>query len=405
MNIKYPLIGLLAAILLVSCSSEKAITLKTGAWIGQLELNDETILPFNVMVSEENGMFQFDIRNAAEVISVENIALLGDSVNFDMPVFESAFKTILRNDSLIGTWTKYGNKKYAVPFVMVPNSTDRFPITSKPLQDYSGKWDLSFSPNNDADRYPAIGDFVQKGNTLAGTIITETGDYRYLEGVVNGAAFQLSTFDGAHAFLFKGLFDADNLMQGEFFSGRTWNEPFQGNRNENAVLRSPETLTYLKEGYDKLAFTFPDLNGDSVSLTDFEGKAVIVQILGSWCPNCMDETKYYIHLKQQFPELQIIGLAYERSADFEEAKKPLLKMVEDLGVNYPVLIAGTWSKKQAAETLPMLNHVMSFPTSVFINPEGEIQRIHTGFYGPSTGVYFEKYTQETEYLIRNMLAK
>jgi thiol-disulfide isomerase/thioredoxin len=403
MNIKYPLIGLLAAISFVSCSSEKAITLKTGAWIGQLELNDETILPFNVMVTEENGMFQFDIRNAAEVISVENIALLGDSVNFEMPVFESAFKTILRNDSLIGTWIKYGNKKYAVPFVMVPNSTDRFPITSKPLQDYSGKWDLIFSPNNEEDMYPAIGDFVQNGNVLTGTIITETGDYRYLEGVVNGDEFKLSTFDGAHAFLFQGHFDAADLIHGEFFSGRTWNEPFEGNRNKNAVLRSPETLTYLNEGYDKLAFTFPNLNGDSVSLSDFNGKPVIVQILGSWCPNCMDETKYYVQLKNQFPELEIIGLAYERSADFEEAKKPLLKMVEDLGVNYPVLIAGTWSKKQAAETLPMLNHIMSFPTSIFIDRSGVIKRIHTGFYGPGTGAYYLNFVKETELLIGKMI--
>lgn len=55
--------------------------------------------------------------------------------------------------------------------------------------------------------------------------MTETGDYRYLEGVVNGNQLQLSTFDGAHAFLFTGTV-TDSTINGHFYSGNHWKEPF-----------------------------------------------------------------------------------------------------------------------------------------------------------------------------------
>jgi len=63
---------------------------------------------------------------------------------------------------------------------------------------------------------------------------------------------------------------------------------------------------------------------EKVSLSDpkYKNKAVIVQIMGSWCPNCMDESAYLSKVYKQYNKqgLEIIALAYERTSDAERAK-------------------------------------------------------------------------------------
>ena len=62
------------------------------------------------------------------------------------------------------------------------------------------------------DAYPAKGIFFQKdGDVVTGTFRTKTGDYRYLEGVMDGNRLKLSTFDGAHAFLFTATVSDSTL--------------------------------------------------------------------------------------------------------------------------------------------------------------------------------------------------
>ena len=56
---------------------------------------------------------------------------------------------------------------------------------------------------------------------VTGTFLTETGDYRYLEGVVDGDSLKLSCFDGSHAFLFHAALDQDSF-RGRFWSGTHW---------------------------------------------------------------------------------------------------------------------------------------------------------------------------------------
>src|SRR5690606_20572168 len=69
---------------------------------------------------------------------------------------------------------------------------------------------------------------------------------------------------------------------------------FEGVKSAEVELPDPYKLTYLKPGYTKLDFTFPDLDGRPVSLSDakYRGKVVIVEIIGTWCPNCTDQTRF-----------------------------------------------------------------------------------------------------------------
>jgi thiol-disulfide isomerase/thioredoxin len=194
-------------------------------------------------------------------------------------------------------------------------------------------------------------------------------------------------------------------MTGMFYSGNHWEESFTAKRNDNYELPSANELTFLNEGYDALAFTFPDADGNQVSLNDdqFKNKVVVVQIMGTWCPNCLDESRYYSEFYNNNAEkdIEFVALAFEYAKTEAKAFKSIKRLKDDIGIQYPILLAqyGTSSKSKAQEKLPMLNHVLSYPTSIFIDKKGKVRKIHTGFNGPATGEKFVEFkTEFTEFL-------
>lgn len=210
--------------------------------------------------------------------------------------------------------------------------------------------------------------------------------------------------------MFTGKIAGDQIIDGHFYSGNHYEEPWIAIANEEASLGSPDELTYLKPGYESISFTFPDLHGDSISYpsNQYDGKVVIIQILGSWCPNCMDETRLFAQWYDQYHSegLEIIGLAFERRPDMTDAVVAVERMKKRLGADYDMLIASlTTSKTVAAEQLPMLNAVISYPTSIWIDRSGTIRKIHTGFNGPGTGEKYDEFVKEYEGLIQEMLAE
>ena len=125
---------------------------------------------------------------------------------------------------------------------------------------------------------------------------------------------------------------------------------------------------------------------------------VVLQIFGTWCPNCLDETRFLTEWYEENKErdVEIIGLAYEQKDDFDYAARRVRKLVDKLDVGYDFLIAGTSDKAAASKTLPMLNRVMSFPTTITIDRDGLVRNIHTGFSGPGTGEHYEEFVEEFE---------
>ncbi len=395
--------------LFISCSKE-APQLQQGSWRAVLHLQDELELPFMMQVHDDST---FTIQNAAERIRVDEIRIYGDSISIQAPVFEGIFKGMVKEGGkrITGAFIKPSLDRI-VPFTMDYGETQRFPVATADTETVriQGNWETVFSPDSDANRYIAKGIFKQSGEKVTGTFRTTTGDYRYLEGVLQGNRLQLSTFDGAHAFLFKATV-TDSTMTGIFYSGNHWEEPFTGKRNETYELPDATTLTYLKEGYDRFSFEFPDATGKMISLEDkqYQNKVVLVQIMGTWCPNCMDETRYYVNYLKEHPntELEIVALAFEYAPSREKAFASIARLKERLKVPYPILLAqsGSEDKKLAQEKLPMLNHVLSYPTTIFIDKKGEVRRIHTGFNGPATGEKHLAFKKDFEAFVAQLLAE
>lgn len=409
----------LALLVFTSCNQQQVVVAKSpekriteGIWQVRLNLG-EHILPFNFTVEQEGGYYYATITNAEEKIKSEKINFKNDSLSITLPIFNSEFRAkIITAEQIKGFWFNFDKCcDYKIPFSAVANNNFRFdePKVVSPLFNFDGKWEVVFSPNSE-NEYKAIGAFKQSNEKLTGTFMTETGDYRFLEGNAYGNALYLSCFDGSHAFLFKALADPkDSTINGTFYSGTHWSEPWVAKRNSTFELSNPDSLTFLKEGYDQFSFSFPDLNGTKVTYPSekTENKVVIVQIMGSWCPNCMDETRFLVDMYERYHDrgLEIISLCFERSPEFDQAAKNVKRHQTHLKAEWDFLITGKNGKDKAASSLPMLNHIMSFPTTIFIDRTGKIRKIHTGFYGPGTGSYYNRFYETTNAFINRLLTE
>lgn len=383
--------------------------LKTGLWKGFLLRTDGEPIVFNFDVSYPGTQPLLRIHNASERLEVKQVEQAGDSLFIEMPFFESSFRVQLQKDgSLAGNWIKgTSGKTIVMPFVAKPGNEPRFVGKAPAKHQVGGKWEITFS-NNGSDR-KAVGELVQKGNQLSGSIVTPTGDYRFLEGIVSGDSLYLGTFDGSHAYVFKAhIADGNTIDGGRFFSGPVSLQHFSARRNDQAKVSLESVAIGLRGTDDRLDFRFPDLDGKLVSIHDdrFKNKVVVIQIMGSWCPNCMDETaflsKYYKANKDRGVEM--LGLAYEYSTDYARSVKTLNKFKERFAVDYPILITGVTSGDtlRTEKTLPQLTPIKSFPSTIFIGRDGRVKKVHGGFFGPATDQYKE-YVQEFEATMDELL--
>ena len=391
----------------ISWSCEKPnpeLGLKSGVWRGELTAQGNQI-PFNFEVSKEDGSYHIKLVNGVEKLDIDRIDILDDSLFFDMHIFDISIKAKIYKDSLVGSYTKNYADNYVLPFKAIYGKEGRFDRTESSNL-FDGTWETTFK-DKDGKESSAIGIFKVEDKMLRGTFLTKTGDYRYLDGYTSKDTMYLYTFDGNHIFKFRAYKENDSLLKGEYWSGKTSYKTFESIKNDTVTLPDANSLTYLKEGYDQIDFSFPDLDGKMTSLKDekYKDKIVVLQIFGTWCPNCMDETRFlsdWYH-KNQAQGVEIIGLAYEIKPEFEYARDRVLTMKEKLDVPYDFLIAGTSSTKSASESLPMLNKVMSFPTSIIIDRKGKVRRIHTGFSGPATGVYYEEFVDDFNQFMQELI--
>jgi len=402
------LIGLLVFMACKTDKQEEVIIykeFKVGTYRASLAIKDQKELPFVFKVDTINTL---TIYNATEKIVVDDIHVKGDSIHIKMPVFDANINAFIDDKGNLKGYYSKGPSNKRVPFTAIYDVHFSYPTTSNTHIPVEGEWEVTFSPNTE-DSYKAKGIFKDgKDNKITGTFLTETGDYRYLDGVVDNNKLQLSCFDGAHSFLFDGFIKGDSISSGMFYSGNHFKEPWVAVRNNNYELTDPNTLTFLKEGYDKIEFSFPDLEGKQVSLKDdrFKNKAVIIQIMGSWCPNCLDESKYLsqFYKENKNSNVELVALAFENAKTLEKATSNLTRLKYRIGIEYPILIAQTGSanKELAAEKVPMLNHILSYPTTIFIDKKGTVRKIHTGFNGPATGEKYVKFIEEFETFVKKL---
>ncbi|MEO6682900.1 MAG: TlpA disulfide reductase family protein [Ginsengibacter sp.] len=397
--------------MIISSSAFAQTTLKNGFYKFSIERDDAQTIDFITLVKDSAGGKIMYIINGEDKMLVDSIVLKKDSVHFELPFFESGFAaTIQKSGNLKGVWIKKsGETVRKLPFSAVYNNSTRFNKTHPASYNISGLWAVVFT-NKDGKESNALGQFAQKDARVTGTFLTPYGDYRFLEGIVSGDSLFLSGFDGSYALYFTAKINAENTISGgRLYSGNAAVSTWEGQKDNQAKLKTPENTTKVKPGAGKLDFSFPDLDGNIVSLSDdrYNNKVVVIQIMGSWCPNCIDETKFFMENYDYYTSkgVEFMGISYERTDDYERSVKALRPFHNRFQIPYPILIApvAVSDTMRTEKTLPQIENIIAFPTTIFIDKKGYIKKIHSGFDGPATGIHFLEYKKEFDETINALL--
>ena len=396
MSKKSSSISLLVLILsfINSVSAIAQIKVPEGVWRGVFHLTNGTDVPFNFEVDGKTSVTRkIYLLNGEERFETSALTQKGDSLFVPFDQFDNELAFAIGDNKLTGTFGKKDRTGSVIPVDAVFGQPFRFEDNGeKPAADISGTYDIDFKSNSGKEE-KAVGLFKQKGNKLYATFMRVNGDSRYLEGIVRGNQFFLSSFIGGGPGYYSGTFDTSGQI-----TGTSGGLQFTGVKNANAALPDPYKLTYLKEGYTSFDFSLPDVNGNKVSLKDdkYKGKVVIVTITGTWCPNCIDEAGFLApwFKKNKDRGVAAIGVHFERKSDPEYVKNAITNFKKRYGIEYDEVFGGLADKKAVAESFPSLNTFLSFPTILFIDKKGNVAKIYTGFTGPATGVYYQQFIKE-----------
>ncbi len=322
--------------------------------------------------------------------------------------YDSRLEFTLVDGELEGEWIRERGDEppTRLPLHGVRGSAgQRFDLPGRPAPAIEGRWRVKFSAADEE----AVGIFqVDESGRVGGTFLTTLGDYRWLDGNTDGRRLRLSVFDGAHAFLIAAMLREDGTLAGDFWSRDSWHETWTAVKDPQATLPDPFGLTRWKEHFPLGRLAFPDLEGHLRRLDDpaFAGKARLIVLFGSWCPNCYDESHYLVELQRRYGArgLSILGLAFELGTDPLHQTRVLRTYIRHHGIEYPILRAGTSDKRAAGEAFPLLDRVRAFPTTLFLDGKNRILAVHTGFSGPATGEAHARLRERFEALIEGALA-
>jgi thiol-disulfide isomerase/thioredoxin len=128
-----------------------------------------------------------------------------------------------------------------------------------------------------------------------------------------------------------------------------------GRQKEGATTRAPE-------------FTLVDVNGDTLRLSDYQNKVVIVDIWDTWCGPCRMEIPDFVQLQDTYGKqgFVVLGLAIG-----QEGIEKVRSFIRDYKINYPVAIINQ-------KVLDDYGPVNGIPTTFVLNRKHQIVKKYVG---------------------------
>jgi len=352
-------------------------------------------LAFPITIAKTDSGYTGYVSNGTDTLSFSDIKAGPDSVSLDFSFYDShLIAAVQPNGDLRGRWTKHsiGTRILNLPFHAEKGVTYRYPRKSTDAGLFDGKWPTTFTTADSSHSYPATGEFYTDNGKLYGTFLTETGDFRFLQGYAQDSTMTLSTFDGAHVFLFKGHLQKDGTIKGDFWS-YTSHDTWTAKKGSNE-LRNPFAIAKIDPQHPDITFKLPDVNGHMISSNDpqFRGKPILLYIFGTWCPNCADETAMLrqMYSKYKNTDLKIVGVAFEYFDSFKQKAEMVRRYQKRFNIPWTLVIGGKAEANDVLSSLPFVQKLISYPTAYFAGPDHAIKYIHVGFNGPGTGSYYFK---------------
>lgn len=369
-----------------------------GPWRAALDLAGGT-LRFAIEVDSTAQGFQARLCNGASCEPFSAVRISADTVVFELADYAATIRAVRRGDSLTGAYSNVGNRgPRTIPFRAAPGA---WPVEPAPAG-LVGDWDAWFGqPGRETPRVLVLGNSPVG---MIGTVLSNSGDYGAFWGGAEGHSFSLGHFDGSFVYLLTGEVAGDTL-RGTFHAGLRSQTPFWAVRTRGGPHLKPPTEVTRADTTVPFRFAFPDLEGRLVTHEDprFRGKVVMVDVFGTWCPNCHDAAPTLRELYDTYHAqgFEAVSLAYEVTGDTAVDAQLVRRFRDKFGIPWPILLAGINDTEATAATLPQLQGFTAYPTLVFLDRAGRVRIIHAGFYGPATGAQYDRLRRELHaYVVR-----
>jgi peroxiredoxin len=374
----------------------------TGRWDGVVTADDVKV-PFHFDLAQSGAKLQGTLYDGPITYKSDAGSFENGKLHLHWNIYNSNLDATFTDGAIDGLYvTRRSNTK----LLTKPLHATRYaaPALSKEVPSIAGAWTLK--ANDDDPKHVWTITITQSGAAVSGAIQRLDGDSGTLTGTVSDGKFVMSHFSGIRPAVMRGT-----LVDGHL--DITYNDKMKmtGMRPDEArakgiVPADPKQFTRVKDPNERFRFTFPDLAGKPVSESDerFRGKVVLVNITGSWCPNCNDDAPFLqqLYRKYRAAGLEIVGLSYE-SGDIDYDRVQVKEFITRNRVTYPILLAGTTDN--VASTLPFVLDFAGFPTTFFLGRDGKVKTIHDGFAGVGVGAAHTELEEETEALVRKLLAE
>ena len=360
-----------------------------GLWDATVTMHNVSV-PFRIELSSKGTEVTSYFFNGDEKVNPSTQGFFRDGfLDLKFASYATELKATFKDGILTGSYI--GGPGSSYPFQAKrhnPSLTDAAG-SSAPL--IGGRWEIQVkSPKGESAWHFIV---KQSAPSISAAILRVDGDTGTLYGGYRDGKFVLSHFTGERPYYVEVTPLADGSLQLELSNNRETQtlialRPEAARAKGLAPPEDPTQHTKLKNPNEPLHFSFPDLQGRIVSDRDarFRGKVVLVNITGSWCPNCHDEAPFLEALYQKYHDqgLEIVALDFEPAEQLRDLSR-LRAFVQRYGIEYTYLVAGEPS--QLNERIPQAENLNAWPTTFFVGRDGLVHDVHTGFTSRASGSF------------------
>jgi thiol-disulfide isomerase/thioredoxin len=394
-----PLSLILFSLWTISCQKQEK-PLQEGLWQGYFQRADSIEIPFRLQVTypdAKSEMASIALYTEDETLPAQLVEITADSVFATLAYFDTELRFKLESSTRIsGFWVDNSREGMTLPFYAVAG------VVESPVSELSGKFAVTFRPGA-PNAYPAVALIEQDDAGLKATFRTPSGDYRFLRGYLKDGQLVLHRFDGQVIYLLTADVKGDSLINGKHYSGPTYLAEWQGILDSNAQMSDPYERTKVINS-TPVELKVLNIDGDTILLDKavFQDKITLLTIMGTWCPNCLDESRFidqYLKENPGFP-IQVFGLCFERPSSWDHVQRILRKYTAALKLPFPLYYVGPPDADFANAVFPMLDGIKAWPTMVVLDRQGQISKVHTGFDGPAAGEAYLEHIKAFDQLMR-----
>lgn len=374
-------------------------------WQGSLTAACGRQIPFRLVLDFRTQPPQGYFLNGSEQTKIPEIYFRTDSLALIFSEYKAA---------MIGTWTgsawhgsfyRYRSDTTAYEFSALH---EKKPSAVKSGNSaFEGKFKVYLFDKKTCDS-TMMASFWTAGDSVYGTFIAPDGDEGLFAGIRREDTITLSRFTGWQAYLME-IGNKKGIWKGTLTSRSGPPQEFMLTpiQSQSDFLKE-EISTTMKGPKDRFSFSGTTDAGDTIYSdgTRFNGKAVIVDIMGTWCHNCMDAAPLLQELYAEYGNegLEVVALTFEISSDPSLAKKNISLFRKRYGITYPILYCGSTQEANITARLhSQLNNFSAFPTAIFIDKQGTVRFIHAGFHGKGTGGEYRHQVDKYYSLVKTIL--